>query len=128
MQATAFQWRVWQAVRAIPYGDTRSYAEIACMVGQSLAARAVARACGTNPVALAIPCHRVVRHDGGPGGYRWGVDRKRMLLEGERHAALHAERQVMRALVECSGLGDSDSGATASAFHDTRAEIEWHAG
>ncbi len=84
VQATAFQWRVWEALRAIPYGSTRSYGEIARAIGQPTAARAVAQACATNRVALAIPCHRVVREDGEVGGYRWGVARKRTLLAQEQ--------------------------------------------
>jgi len=84
VQATAFQWRVWEALKAIPYGDTRSYGEVAAALGDRNAARAVARACATNPVALVIPCHRVVREGGEMGGYRWGADRKRALLERER--------------------------------------------
>lgn len=84
IRATAFQWRVWEALREIPYGDTRSYREIAQAIGQPTASRAVAQACGHNPVALAIPCHRVVREDGSLGGYRWGVERKRTILARER--------------------------------------------
>jgi AraC family transcriptional regulator of adaptative response/methylated-DNA-[protein]-cysteine methyltransferase len=84
VRATAFQRRVWEALRRIPYGVTRSYAEIARAIGKPTATRAVARACATNPAALVIPCHRVVRADGGLGGYRWGVARKRALLEQER--------------------------------------------
>src|SRR5437867_10752968 len=84
VRATAFQRRVWEALRRIPYGATRSYAEIARAIGKPSATRAVARACATNPAALIIPCHRVVRADGGLGGYRWGVARKRALLEQER--------------------------------------------
>ena len=84
VRATAFQRRVWEALRRIPYGATRSYAEIARAIGAPSATRAVARACATNPVALVIPCHRVVRADGGLGGYRWGIARKRALLEQER--------------------------------------------
>lgn len=87
VQATAFQWQVWEALRSIPYGSTRSYREIAQALGQPTAARAVARACATNPVALVIPCHRAVRQDGGLGGYRWGLERKRRLLEQERTTA-----------------------------------------
>ncbi len=83
LQATAFQWRVWEALQAIPYGSTRSYGEIARAIGQPTAARAVAQACATNRVALAIPCHRVVRDNGEVGGYRWGVERKRTLLAQE---------------------------------------------
>jgi AraC family transcriptional regulator of adaptative response/methylated-DNA-[protein]-cysteine methyltransferase len=84
VQATAFQWQVWQALSAIPYGETRTYAEVAEAIGRPRAARAVARACATNPVALAVPCHRVVPASGGPGGYRWGAARKRSLLALER--------------------------------------------
>ena len=87
VQATAFQWRVWQALRAIPYGTTRSYSEIARAIGRPKAVRAVARACATNPASVVIPCHRVVREDGHLGGYRWGLERKRALLERERRAA-----------------------------------------
>jgi len=83
VQATAFQWQVWQALAAIPYGETRTYGEIAREIGKPMAVRAVARACASNPVALAIPCHRVVPAAGGTGGYRWGPKRKRTLLEKE---------------------------------------------
>jgi AraC family transcriptional regulator of adaptative response/methylated-DNA-[protein]-cysteine methyltransferase len=83
VQATAFQWQVWNALAAIPYGSTRSYAEVARSIGRPAAARAVARACAANPVALAIPCHRVVPTAGGTGGYRWGMSRKRALLAAE---------------------------------------------
>jgi AraC family transcriptional regulator of adaptative response/methylated-DNA-[protein]-cysteine methyltransferase len=84
VRATAFQRRVWQALREIPYGSTRSYAEVARAIGAPTAVRAVARACATNPVPLVIPCHRVVRGDGTLGGYRLGGERKRKLLEMER--------------------------------------------
>ena len=84
IKATAFQWRVWQALTAIPYGEPRTYGDIAVAIGQPKAVRAVARACATNPVALAIPCHRVVPAAGGEGGYRWGAHRKRALLDRER--------------------------------------------
>lgn len=83
VQATAFQWRVWESLRAIPYGSTRSYGEIAQDLGDPKAARAVARACATNPVAIVVPCHRVVREDGSLGGYRWGLERKQQLLAQE---------------------------------------------
>ena len=83
IRATAFQRRVWQELQRIPFGKTRSYAEVARRIGEPRATRAVAQACGKNPVALVIPCHRVVRADGELGGYRWGVDRKRSLLEQE---------------------------------------------
>jgi AraC family transcriptional regulator of adaptative response/methylated-DNA-[protein]-cysteine methyltransferase len=84
VQATAFQWRVWQELRLIPHGTTRTYQEIAERLGQPTAARAVARACATNPVSVIIPCHRVVRGDGDLAGYRWGLERKRQLLDQER--------------------------------------------
>lgn len=93
VQATAFQWRVWQELRAIPPGRTRSYGEIARRLGQPTAARAVARACATNPVALVIPCHRVVGESGALTGYRWGVERKRKLLEAEGREAQGAGRR-----------------------------------
>lgn len=87
VQATAFQWQVWQALAAIPRGETRTYGEIAAAIGRPAAARAVARACASNPVALAIPCHRVVPAAGGIGGYRWGAVRKKALLHRERERA-----------------------------------------
>jgi len=83
VRGTAFQQRVWRALRAIPAGSTASYREIARRIGAPRAVRAVAHACAVNPVAVAIPCHRVVRSDGGLAGYRWGVERKRELLERE---------------------------------------------
>jgi AraC family transcriptional regulator of adaptative response/methylated-DNA-[protein]-cysteine methyltransferase len=82
--ATAFQRRVWDALRRIPYGQTRSYSELAETLGTPRAVRAVANACGSNPVALAIPCHRVIGKDGAITGYRWGMTRKETLLETER--------------------------------------------
>jgi AraC family transcriptional regulator of adaptative response/methylated-DNA-[protein]-cysteine methyltransferase len=84
IRATAFQRRVWRELQRIPRGSTRSYGEVARRLGRPGAARAVARACASNPVALLIPCHRVVRGDGAVGGYHWGVERKRALLEAER--------------------------------------------
>jgi len=83
VRATAFQWQVWRALAAIPRGQTRSYAQVAEAIGRPSAVRAVARACATNPVALAIPCHRVVPTAGGVGGYRWGKKRKTALLDRE---------------------------------------------
>lgn len=83
-QGTAFQWRVWNALQQIPRGTTLSYSDVAKRIGQPSAVRAVARACATNPVALVIPCHRVVREDGELGGYRWGIERKKELLEREQ--------------------------------------------
>ncbi|MHB1296541.1 MAG: bifunctional DNA-binding transcriptional regulator/O6-methylguanine-DNA methyltransferase Ada [Anaerolineae bacterium] len=95
VQATAFQRRVWQALQEIPYGATRSYQEVAGVIGAPTAARAVARACATNPVALVVPCHRVVRKDGSLGGYRWGIARKRALLDQEaRQAGLSEDTGV----------------------------------
>ncbi|WP_442109078.1 bifunctional DNA-binding transcriptional regulator/O6-methylguanine-DNA methyltransferase Ada [Pseudomonas sp. NUPR-001] len=84
LRGTAFQERVWQALRSIPAGTTASYAEIAQRIGSPKAVRAVAQACAANALAVAIPCHRVVRSDGNLSGYRWGVERKRQLLERER--------------------------------------------
>jgi AraC family transcriptional regulator, regulatory protein of adaptative response / methylated-DNA-[protein]-cysteine methyltransferase len=84
VQGTAFQWKVWKALQRIPAGQTRSYAEVARRIGAPTAIRAVAGACARNPVALVVPCHRVVRSNGELGGYRWGVDRKAGLLERER--------------------------------------------
>jgi AraC family transcriptional regulator, regulatory protein of adaptative response / methylated-DNA-[protein]-cysteine methyltransferase len=85
IRGTAFQQRVWQALRQIPAGATASYAEIARRIGSPTSVRAVAQACGANTLAVAIPCHRVVKHDGTLSGYRWGVQRKRALLEREAH-------------------------------------------
>jgi AraC family transcriptional regulator, regulatory protein of adaptative response / methylated-DNA-[protein]-cysteine methyltransferase len=86
LRGTAFQLRVWQALRAIPRGETRSYSELARELGDAKATRAVARACATNRVALVVPCHRVVGASGALTGYRWGVERKRQLLEAESQA------------------------------------------
>lgn len=87
VRSTAFQAKVWRALRRIPYGATASYSEIAKAIGEPKATRAVARACAANPVATVIPCHRVVRNDGAMGGYRWGLERKQALLETERQSA-----------------------------------------
>jgi AraC family transcriptional regulator, regulatory protein of adaptative response / methylated-DNA-[protein]-cysteine methyltransferase len=84
IQATAFQWKVWRYLQSIPYGETRAYSQVASDIGAPAAVRAVARACATNPVCLVIPCHRVVGKDGSLTGYRWGVERKEALLEGEK--------------------------------------------
>jgi AraC family transcriptional regulator of adaptative response/methylated-DNA-[protein]-cysteine methyltransferase len=86
VRGTAFQQRVWQALRDIPVGETASYSDIAARIGEPKAVRAVAQACAANTIAVAIPCHRVVRTDGSLSGYRWGVDRKRILLEKEAAA------------------------------------------
>lgn len=90
VQATAFQRRVWEELRKIPRGATRSYGEIAAAIGKPSATRAVARACATNPVAIVVPCHRVLRQGGKLSGYRWGAERKRVLLAQERRNATQA--------------------------------------
>jgi len=87
LRGTVFQLRVWQALRAIPRGETRSYSELARELGNPNATRAVARACATNRVAVLVPCHRVIGASGSLTGYRWGVERKRMLLESEQLSA-----------------------------------------
>src|SRR5260370_36822512 len=86
VRGTAFQQRVWQALRKIPAGSTASYTDVAKLIGSPNSVRAVAQACGANALAVAIPCHRVVRNHGALSGYRWGVERKRVLLEKEAHA------------------------------------------
>lgn len=91
LRGTAFQQRVWRALCVIPPGETRTYAQLAAMTGNPKAIRAVARSCATNPVSLAVPCHRVVGSDGGLTGYRWGVPRKKALLEQEQRAAQPVE-------------------------------------
>jgi AraC family transcriptional regulator of adaptative response/methylated-DNA-[protein]-cysteine methyltransferase len=101
IQATAFQWRVWQELQRIPRGDTRSYAEIARSIGSPPAARAVGRACATNPVPIVVPCHRVNGSDGELHGFRWGLARKRELQEREAQAARDAS--------PASNNGHSDS-------------------
>lgn len=92
--ATAFQWRVWEALTRIPAGTTRSYGDIARAIGEPGAARAVGRACGANKLALIVPCHRVVRADGSPGGWRWGAVRKQALLSRERATAAPTRRNA----------------------------------
>ena len=88
IRGTAFQWRVWRALTRIPRGQTRSYSDIARAIGSPSSVRAVARACATNPMALVVPCHRVVRADGEAGGYRWGLKVKKELLNKERMGQL----------------------------------------
>jgi AraC family transcriptional regulator of adaptative response/methylated-DNA-[protein]-cysteine methyltransferase len=83
VRGTAFQHRVWQALREIPAGSTATYTDIASRIGAPKSVRAVAAACAANKIAVAIPCHRVVRNDGALAGYRWGVERKRTLIERE---------------------------------------------
>jgi AraC family transcriptional regulator, regulatory protein of adaptative response / methylated-DNA-[protein]-cysteine methyltransferase len=102
VRATAFQWRVWEELRAIPYGSTRSYSDVARAIGRPRAVRAVARACATNPVAVVIPCHRVVGKDGGLHGYRWGLERKQKLLVLERQATESPSASAAE-----SGTGDA---------------------
>jgi AraC family transcriptional regulator of adaptative response/methylated-DNA-[protein]-cysteine methyltransferase len=84
LRGTAFQLRVWQALRAIPRGETRTYSELAREMGEPKATRAVARACALNRVSMVVPCHRVVGVSGSLTGYRWGVERKRALLDAEK--------------------------------------------
>jgi AraC family transcriptional regulator of adaptative response/methylated-DNA-[protein]-cysteine methyltransferase len=86
IRGTVFQQRVWKALQQIPVGSTASYAEIAKLIGMPKAVRAVAQSCGANSLAVAIPCHRVIRNDGALSGYRWGVERKRTLLERKAQA------------------------------------------
>lgn len=95
VRATAFQKQVWDALQRIPYGETRSYADVAEAIGQPKAVRAVAQACGANPTALIVPCHRVVAKDGSIGGYHWGVDRKRRLLQQEAEKAGVAKQATL---------------------------------
>jgi AraC family transcriptional regulator of adaptative response/methylated-DNA-[protein]-cysteine methyltransferase len=83
VRGTALQERVWRELRGIPAGETRSYSQVAAAIGRPRAVRAVAQACARNPVAVLVPCHRVVGKDGSLGGYRWGAERKRRLLERE---------------------------------------------
>lgn len=92
VQATAFQLRVWEELRRIPYGETRTYSQVAAAIGRPGAVRAVGRACATNPAALVTPCHRVVGADGSLAGYRWGMERKQALLARERS---HKEQQAL---------------------------------
>lgn len=94
IRATAFQKRVWETLQKIPRGSTRSYSEVARSMGKPHAARAVARACAANPVAILIPCHRVVRGDGQPGGYHRGVERKNALLAREKSSEVGKRNSV----------------------------------
>jgi AraC family transcriptional regulator of adaptative response/methylated-DNA-[protein]-cysteine methyltransferase len=109
VKATDFKWRVWRALQEIPYGETRSYAEVAAAIGAPKAVRAVANACATNNAALVIPCHRVIGSNGTLTGYRWGVDRKRRLLDHERDQA------ARRGNGEGSGGGGAKASASISA-------------
>jgi AraC family transcriptional regulator of adaptative response/methylated-DNA-[protein]-cysteine methyltransferase len=96
IQATAFQRRVWKELQRIPYGETRTYSQVARAIGQPRAVRAVARACATNPVCVVVPCHRVIREDGALAGYRWGLQRKGQLLETERESTRALRTSVTR--------------------------------
>jgi AraC family transcriptional regulator of adaptative response/methylated-DNA-[protein]-cysteine methyltransferase len=98
VQATAFQRRVWEELRRIPYGNTKTYSEVARAIGRPAAVRAVARACAMNPVSVVVPCHRVVREDGELAGYRWGIDRKRALLQREAAAQKKGSRAYKEAV------------------------------
>jgi AraC family transcriptional regulator of adaptative response/methylated-DNA-[protein]-cysteine methyltransferase len=102
VRGTAFQQRVWQALREIPVGQTVSYSEIAAQIGSPTAVRAVAGACAANKIAVAIPCHRVVRRDGSLSGYAWGVERRQRLLEFEstNRSAAHMARRYTGALLK----------------------------
>lgn len=93
VRATAFQRRVWEELRKIPYGSTRTYSEVARAIGRPAAVRAVARACATNPTAVVVPCHRVISKAGTLAGYRWGIERKKQLLEQESAAAAKENRK-----------------------------------
>jgi AraC family transcriptional regulator of adaptative response/methylated-DNA-[protein]-cysteine methyltransferase len=99
LDGTAFQIRVWEALRTIPLGETRTYSDVATQIGSPRAVRAVASACAANNVALAVPCHRVIRRDGSLGGYRWGLAVKRDLLAAERRplAQVPTEFEVLHA-------------------------------
>ena len=97
LRGTAFQLRVWRALQEIPRGETRSYGAIAARIGSPGASRAVAKACASNRIALVVPCHRVVRANGEPGGYRWGAERKQRILAAERGAGARPSRKVTRA-------------------------------
>lgn len=126
VRATAFQRRVWQAIRSIPWGETRTYRQLAASIGRPDAVRAVARACAQNPVALVVPCHRVVRSDGRLGGYRWGLERKAELLRREAadftgHGFRHASASTLlilaflaAILVSAVRLSPGDAAAAAS--------------
>ncbi|MGB3653482.1 MAG: methylated-DNA--[protein]-cysteine S-methyltransferase [Rivularia sp. (in: cyanobacteria)] len=85
IRGTAFQKQVWQTLQKIPYGETSTYKDIANQINKPSSVRAVGNACGANPTALIVPCHRVVKNDGSLGGYRWGIERKRKLLDRERN-------------------------------------------
>jgi AraC family transcriptional regulator, regulatory protein of adaptative response / methylated-DNA-[protein]-cysteine methyltransferase len=96
IRGTAFQWRVWRALTSIPRGETRTYSDLARAISSPASVRAVARACATNPIALVVPCHRVIGTDGKLHGYRWGLDVKRTLLDTERGSGVRKGSEVRR--------------------------------
>jgi AraC family transcriptional regulator, regulatory protein of adaptative response / methylated-DNA-[protein]-cysteine methyltransferase len=108
IRGTAFQWRVWRALTRIPRGETRSYADLAKEVGLPKAVRAVARACATNPLALVVPCHRVIGSNGSLTGYRWGLEVKQTLLERERGAG-RGGRRVRSATTSAAGASQGST-------------------
>ncbi|MFP4905556.1 methylated-DNA--[protein]-cysteine S-methyltransferase, partial [Paraburkholderia sp. BR14261] len=112
--ATAFQQRVWDALQRIPYGETRSYSQIAETLGAPRAVRAVASACASNPVALAIPCHRVVQKGGSLAGYRWGLQRKAALLDSEARASQGAQNGAKNPKSSRSAPDRADTPETAT--------------
>jgi O-6-methylguanine DNA methyltransferase len=131
LHATAFQQRVWDALRKIPSGQTRTYAQIAKALGAPGAARAVARACATNPVAVVVPCHRVIRGDGDLAGYRWGLARKGALLERERRFAEAAEADVLRTVLPSPATAPAPASSAASRLGQVvagRYELRRHLG
>jgi AraC family transcriptional regulator of adaptative response/methylated-DNA-[protein]-cysteine methyltransferase len=115
VKATDFKWRVWRALQEIPYGETRSYAEVAAAIGAPKAVRAVANACATNNAALVIPCHRVIGSNGTLTGYRWGVDRKRRLLDHERDQAARRGNGGTNASTSTSASGSRGGGTNSGA-------------
>ncbi|MFM0645477.1 bifunctional DNA-binding transcriptional regulator/O6-methylguanine-DNA methyltransferase Ada [Paraburkholderia bryophila] len=119
--ATAFRQRVWDALRRIPYGETRSYSDIAEAVGSPRAVRAVASACATNPVALAIPCHRVVQKGGALAGYRWGLPRKAALLDNE---AQHAGHVSSNSRLRQQGTADDASASAGAGVKPTHTKLD----
>ncbi len=120
VRGTAFQQRVWRALREIPPGQTLTYAQVAQRIGEPRAVRAVAQACAANPLAVAIPCHRVIRTDGGLSGYRWGVERKRELLSRERGSVLSRERDSQLSRERDPELSRERDSASARDFINQR--------
>jgi AraC family transcriptional regulator of adaptative response/methylated-DNA-[protein]-cysteine methyltransferase len=122
LQGTEFTWRVWRALQAIPYGETRSYGDVAKAIGAPRAVRAVARACASNPAALVIPCHRVIGSTGALTGYRWGVERKRQILDHERqHAAAPAGAGAATAAATVSSAAVSSTARRRQSEESRRA-------